>query len=364
LQINEERRKRVIDLYFNQHKTYAEIAEIEKISPRDIHAIIKEEQARRQQYRHQQQQEERSSKAYKLFSAGKRLVQVAIILNLRELDATKLYREYWRLKRMDILNLIYKETNGKLGPFLKLYRLIKEKGMSIEQVANAVEVAIHNLPHMETLYIQAKEEAEKVQRTIQRLANDIAQLERKISILDKTAFSIEQVCRRKHQEIQELTAQKNRIEKWIADILNGKGYSKLKHIIKENVKAVLSEKRVLISISFAAVIQTLKDNPQMINLIQNIAGANDGEQHKDNHIDITQYFESNKDRILNLVEKNYENLVEALTNNAIDTVAASNPTLSLSSSFSSISPNLFNQSDSYRIEEAERFHNSKGDIAD
>jgi hypothetical protein len=30
-------------------------------------------------------------------------------------------------------------------------------------------------------------------------------------------------------------------------------YSKLKHIIKENVKAALSEKRVLISISFAAV---------------------------------------------------------------------------------------------------------------
>jgi DNA-directed RNA polymerase specialized sigma subunit len=39
----QNRKKRVIDLYFNQHKTYAEIAEIEKISPRDIHAIIKEE---------------------------------------------------------------------------------------------------------------------------------------------------------------------------------------------------------------------------------------------------------------------------------------------------------------------------------
>ena len=47
-----------MDLYFNQHKTYAEIAEIEKISPRDIHAIIKEEEARRLQYKHQQQQEE------------------------------------------------------------------------------------------------------------------------------------------------------------------------------------------------------------------------------------------------------------------------------------------------------------------
>jgi hypothetical protein len=132
---------------------------------------------------------------------------------------------------------------------------------------------------------------------------------------------------------------------------------------KENVKAVLSEKRVLISISFAAVIQTLKDNPQMINLIQNIPCANDGE-HKDNNNTI-QYFESNKDRILNLGEKNYQNIVEALTNNAMEatTYASPNPTLSLSQS-SSTFPNLSNKNNIYRIEEAETYHNSEDDISD
>jgi len=52
--------------------------------------------------------------------------------------------------------------------------------------------------------------------------------------------------------------------------LNREGYSKLKAIVKENVKAVLSEKRVLISIFFAALIQTLKNDPQMVKLLQNI----------------------------------------------------------------------------------------------
>jgi len=94
VQITEERKKRVIDLYFNQHKTYAEIAEIEHISPRDIHAIIKEEEARRQKHKHQQHRQEITSKAYKLFSEGKTSVQVAIILNLREPAVTKLYTEY------------------------------------------------------------------------------------------------------------------------------------------------------------------------------------------------------------------------------------------------------------------------------
>ncbi len=94
MKITEDRKRRVIDLYFNQHKSYAEIAEIEHISPRDIRGIIKEEEARRQKHKDQ----EVSSKAYKLFSEGKAPVEVAIILNLREPEVTKLYREYWKLR--------------------------------------------------------------------------------------------------------------------------------------------------------------------------------------------------------------------------------------------------------------------------
>jgi hypothetical protein len=65
-----------------------------------------------------------------------------------------------------------------------------------------------------------------------------------------------------------------------------------------------------------------------------------------------------------LTEKHYENILEALTNNVIDTAAASssNPALSLSGSSSTFS-NPFYQSDTYRKEEPEIYDNSKGDIA-
>jgi post-segregation antitoxin (ccd killing protein) len=53
---------------------------------------------------------------------------------------------------------------------------------------------------MENLYRQAKDQAEKMQHTIQRLANDIKTLELKISILDKTALSCEQECKRTEQQ--------------------------------------------------------------------------------------------------------------------------------------------------------------------
>ena len=97
-----------------------------------------------------------SAKAYQLFSEKKNSRQVAIALNLSESKVSKMYVEYWKLKRLHPLYKIYEETKGKLGVLLKLFRLIKEKGMSIEQIVNAVEIDIHRLPYMGSLYKQIK----------------------------------------------------------------------------------------------------------------------------------------------------------------------------------------------------------------
>ena len=43
--------------------------------------------------------------------------------------------------------------------------------MSIDQVIDVVEIAIHKLPYMESLYEQAKDQVDKMQHTIQRLEN-------------------------------------------------------------------------------------------------------------------------------------------------------------------------------------------------
>jgi hypothetical protein len=65
-------------------------------------------------------------------------------------------------------------------------------------------------------------------------------------------------AREQNNKYEKLLLKKDRIEKLIANTLKGEGYSKLKQIVKENVKVVLSENRKLISISFVALIQTIK----------------------------------------------------------------------------------------------------------
>jgi hypothetical protein len=103
----------------------------------------------------------------------------------------------------------------------------------------------------------------------------------------------------------------------------------------------------------------------MIKVIYNASTANNGEQNKENNNNAIKYLEFNKDKILDLAEKNYQNLVGALTNNAINnaTHASSNPTLSSPQS-SCTFPNPATQNDTHRKEESEIYDNGKGDIAD
>ena len=93
----------IVDLFYNQKKTYREIQKIARKSPRDIKAILNNVDPGRSSL-------STSSQAYKLFSEDKTPNEVAIRLNIREPDATQLYTEYWRLNQLYELDQIYQES--------------------------------------------------------------------------------------------------------------------------------------------------------------------------------------------------------------------------------------------------------------
>jgi hypothetical protein len=70
----------IIEIYFNQNKSYRKIAKEVKMSFRDIQRILGEEVDRRQS----DQFLVKSSQAYALFHTRKRPYYVAIELNMRE----------------------------------------------------------------------------------------------------------------------------------------------------------------------------------------------------------------------------------------------------------------------------------------
>ena len=98
----QEKENLVLDLYYNEGKTYAEIAKEARISLRDIGPILKKSGS--------DQSLSNSSQAYQLFSEGKSPIQVAIKLGLKEPEVHELYKQYWNLQQLYGLHQVHEHT--------------------------------------------------------------------------------------------------------------------------------------------------------------------------------------------------------------------------------------------------------------
>ena len=217
----EEKEKLVIDLYFNQGKTFRYIAQYLRLSFTYISQIVKKHQDEldgknsnntKTTKKSKPQQLSLSSKAYKLFSEGKTNVQAAIKLDLPQEQITQYRLEYWRLQNQDNFESLYMLTKGKLSVLWKIYKelmiiggmsieevgsvistfqlfhlgrlyraLVRNRGMSIEEVAAAVDVALNELPYV-------KERLEQTSKELARKEVDLDMVKTRISSLEEEEY--------------------------------------------------------------------------------------------------------------------------------------------------------------------------------
>src|ERR671918_2999892 len=165
----------VIDLYYNQKKTFREIQKIVRKSPRDIRAILDKVEPGRASL-------SESSCAYQMFNEGRNLIEVATALNLREKEVSQYYREYWNLNGIYNLNQIYEEVKDDIWLFIELNRRSKTEGLSPQQVTRILKTTTtleHNNRNLE--YEQARLEfsIKQAAETFQRFT-DLVQKDRKM----------------------------------------------------------------------------------------------------------------------------------------------------------------------------------------
>src|ERR1051325_4605804 len=157
-----EREERVLDLHFNQNKNYRQIAKEMKMSVRDIGEIVNKAKQEKERQEHKSIQVQ----AYELFSKGKTPLEVAIILNVREAQATAYYWEYLRLVQLDDLTKIYQELGSGVWDFVELCKEAKAARMGVSQVINLLRIANSYLPSVQRRYNQLQNENKSLESTI------------------------------------------------------------------------------------------------------------------------------------------------------------------------------------------------------
>jgi transposase len=230
----DEKEGRVIDLYYNQGKTYQQIAKEVKISPNDIRAILKKEEEKAAAVAaskaKDEQQENKTSKqvaAYKLFSEGKNLIQVAIDIKLPAAEVTQFYIDFLKLKELDEFSIIYEKHREDIPHILKLYRLAEKDRIGIEQLLKLAELADDNNPfglsqlekqrqwhlselrRMETERHVMETEQKKYENVLFLLKSEVYALENRLE-LDRES------CERVRQELEKLNKEREEIEESVS----------------------------------------------------------------------------------------------------------------------------------------------------
>jgi transposase len=278
-----ERERLVLELYYNQGKTIREIAKEARMSFRDIGAILNKaveektegikQQDNAEENCEQEQEQQRhlslSAQAYKLFSEGKTPLEVTIALNLRESEATKFYKEYWKLKQLHNLNIVYEETKGDIEPFLKLYRLSKRKGMSVKQVVDILAIANNDLPALEKRFKRLRNDISMLTFRKHTYERNLYQLNNQIVSTTKLLNSFRMSCIRERREIENLYNEKARLEAIVTGFKsNNEEYlDKIKQAAYEEVKSVLSDGKLLLKVATLSIIESLRSNPELCNFV-------------------------------------------------------------------------------------------------
>jgi hypothetical protein len=196
-------------------------------------------------------------------------LEVAIALNLRESEATRFYKEYWKLKQLHNLNTVYEETKGDIEPFLRLYKLSKVKGIGIKYVVNLLTFANEDLPALEKRFKRLRNDINALQFQKRIDERNLYQLNNQIASTTRLLNSYRISCIKERSEIENLYIEKARIENLVTQFKNNNEeyLNKIKQAAYEEVKSLLTDSKLLLKFATFSVIESLRTNPELYNFI-------------------------------------------------------------------------------------------------
>ena len=263
----EEKENLILDLYYNQNKTYREITEIVGAYPREIKAILKKAGLSRSQ--------SISSQAYQLFSEDKTVTQVAITLDIRQPQASEFFTEYWLLQQQDQLYKIFQEVKNNLQFFLQLYRQAIAAGMSIQDVIRVLNIAKNDLRSVANRCQELKKQADSLAAGNSNAAKIFQDLSDQISDTKRTVAQYESLIKERNFELENINIQKNRLQAYMTYLQNNsEEFSKIKDTIKKEMEGTLTDPRQILMLAFRSLVESArKDISKFSAIVYNLPVA-------------------------------------------------------------------------------------------
>jgi hypothetical protein len=337
----QEKEKMILDLY-NQGKTYKEIPEIVRVSPRDIKPVLAKAEKEREKElgintqdrkkddtgNSQTQKAHIFNHAYRLFSEGKPPLDVAIELDLKEKDVTKYYREYWKLRQIYSLNMVYEEIGDDIIHITKIHRKIRAAGMGVDQAINLIKNANNNLPTLEEKYQKVKREVSSLEFKKLEAEKTLNDLFHQIDSLENMVEWLQASCQEEEDSLDELEQKKIRLKRLVKQFKeNDAEYLMIKRTVQNKVSNLLLDGKGILKVTLNSLMESMRADPQkyrdLINYNRNSSAGNIAWQYtRYNHgqqpfASFDNFYEEYESTLLKDAEKLYNKLVKEWTEQII-----------------------------------------------
>jgi transposase len=244
----------VIELY-NQGKTRRQIAEIVHMSFKDIADIINEYTG--EDIRVNKPEKSKEARAFELFLQGKQSVEVAIELDMPADQVEELHVQYWRLSKLDNLEILYHEAEYSLSLLLRLHNVLKDKKITKDKdISDLIELANDGLPNLRARF-------EVLLNQITALENEKDSLNTQILGLRNSIHTNNENIRKQNVQLRSLAKKQSVLEIMLRNATKEPNYPKITELVDQR----LNDKRSLLVAALLAVFKTLKTNPYGLNLL-------------------------------------------------------------------------------------------------
>ena len=208
------------------------------------------------------------------------------------------------------LRMVYKEIEGDIVHFLKLYRLSKKERISPQHIVSLLSIANNDLPELERRYHRLKKDVVLLELKEQKSE----QIGSQVRILAKMSEDYK-------QQIEELRRKKIALEGLIEECEKNEVYKKIRRIAEEEVNNTLSKSKDLLKLSVASVLESISQDPDRYNFLINSNRYQPG-QYSGLHPNIDAY----RRLILDEAQRLFELMAKDLTSRIVN-----EPTLTISS---------------------------------
>jgi hypothetical protein len=344
----QEKEKKILDLY-NQGKTYKEIAVEARVSLRDINPVLKKAEKERERELGITPQEgnnggtgncqtqkkiSTSTQAYRLFSEGKTPLEVTIELNIKQPEAARYCRDYWKLGQMHTLYTVYEEIGDDIIHLLKIYRKIRAAGMRVDQAINLIKNTNNELPTLEEKYQKLKSDIDLLESRKLEECQNLEEMQDQIYKSGKMLEWLETSRREEEAKIYQLASEKIRLKRLVKQIKdNDEEYLRIKRVVQNRVTNLLLDGKEILKLALYSLLQTMRANPQKYtnliyynrsSLARNIDWQYPGYNYVHGQQPFDNFYEEYKTTLLKNAEKLYNKLVKEWTERIITEYSTKN----------------------------------------